>query len=677
MKLKGFRIQMYKCVLDSGTVETGPLTVLVGKNESGKTTLLKALHKFNPFTPDPYSVRTEWPRAHRNTQSKDQIVCTATFALDEEERKHLAELTDSKVDVAALDIDKDYEGKFEIRFPEGVFPDKLHPNDIDKACDSLPIVAEPVRPEFKQAAENCKSEARRLAHEGRFTELTALQAKHMEVLRANLSAVNQPPQYQNENAFTQQYTVALQHIAQQLQRAPLIHKNAHDYIASRIPVFVYMDEYRSFSGTASLDQVKQRKDQQKLKDEDKTFLTILALSGLNLDDEAKKANGTAREHRQYDLSDAAATLTKRIGEHWKQLRYEVVFGADGQEFFTFVKDKKDRALIKLEERSQGFQWFFSFDLMLMHETKGTLKNCVILLDEPGLHLHPQAQADLLERLEDYAKGNTLIYSSHSPFMLDLREPDRIRVVSETDKGTIVSDDLTQSQPEAKLTLQAALGISGRTSFLVSQRNLVVEGVDDYLYLMAISALFARSGKDGLNDEVRITPAGGASEATYIATFMIGQGLDVIALYDTDAAGNTAKDKLVKSWLTRYQGTKATALSLGPTVGVTGGEFGIEDLFPEDFYLGHVAACYKSHLDATQIREVALPPGGMICKRVENFFKEKNLPHFNKGSVAKRIRTVIKEMKAVDALPQGTADKAAALFKAVNDFFNAKKEDSGK
>lgn len=677
MKLKGFRIQMYKCVLDSGPVGVGPLTVLVGKNESGKTTLLKALHKFNPFTPEPYAITTEWPRAHRDTRSKDQVVCTATFELDQDERKHLAELTESKIDVQTLDIDKDYEGKFEIKFPDGVFPDKLHPNDIDQACASLPAVTEPVKAEFKKAAEDCKTEARRLAHEGRFTDLAELETEHTKTLNANRTEGNRNPQHQNEEAFINQYTAALQQITKQLQSAPSIHKKAHDYVVSRIPVFVYMDEYRSFSGTALLDQVKQRKDQNKLTDEDKTFLTILTLSGLNLDEEVQKATGPNKEQRQYDLSDAAATLTKKIGDHWKQLRYEVDFRADGQEFFTFVKDKKDKALIKLEERSRGFQWFFSFDLMLMHETQGTLKDCVILLDEPGLHLHPQAQADLLDRLEDYAQGNTLVYSSHSPFMLDLQEPDRIRVISETDKGTVVSEDLTQSQPEAKLTLQAALGISGRTSFLVADKNLVVEGVDDYLYLMALSTLFARSGKGGLNDEIRITPAGGASEATYIATFMIGQGLDVAALYDTDTAGNTAKDKLVKSWLTRYQGTKATAFSLGPTVGVNSGDFGIEDLFPEEFYLDHVTACYKSHLDAAQIKKIKLPQGGMICKRVENFFKEKEIPNFNKGSVAKRIRTAIKEMTSTDDLPEGTADKAAALFQAVNDFFETKKGAAGK
>ena len=562
MKLLSFRVQMYKCILDSTVVRITPLTVLVGKNESGKTSLLRALHKFNPFVPDPYSIPVEWPRGCRDKRSKDQAVCAAEFMLSPDEQEGLKSLTDAKVELDRLTVSKDYEGKFEVHFPPNAFPDKLHPNEIDGICSSLPTLTEPVKEEFLQNANACKQEVQRLVNEGRFSELPNIEKPHRERLNSERSSGR--PNHQNEETFISQYFEALNSIIQKLKDSPSIQKRAHEYVVARLPVFVYMDEYRSFKGTALLDQVKARKDQNKLSDDDKTFLTILALSGLTLDEEVEKAAKEGREERQYDLSDAAATLTKKIAEHWGSLRYEVDFRADGQEFFTFVKDAKDKALIKLEERSRGFQWFFSFDLMLMHETKGTLKDCVILLDEPGLHLHPQAQSDLLKRLEEYAKGNVLVYTSHSPFMLDLQEPDRIRVISETEKGSTVTEDLTASQPEAKLTLQAALGISGRTSFLLAEKNLVVEGVDDYLYLTALSSLFVRCGKTGLLDDIRITPAGGASEATYIATFMIGQGLDVVALYDSDKAGNTAKDKLVKNWLTRYQSAKAQALSLGLT-----------------------------------------------------------------------------------------------------------------
>jgi len=317
-------------------------------------------------------------------------------------------------------------------------------------------------------------------------------------------------------------------------------------VVNHLPTFIYMSDYRTFTGAAQLDQVKQRKDRQQPNDEDETLLMIMELSGLDLDEEVRKGNLSDREQRQYDLDDGSATLTRTISDRWKQRRYEVQFRADGQLFYTFVKDERDPSLIRLEERSKGFQWFFSFDLMFMYESQGTFENCVILLDEPGLHLHPDAQSDLLKRMEEYARNNTLIYTTHLPFMIDLRQPDRIRVLSETAQGTLVTDDLTQSQPEAKLVLEAALGMSGRTSYLIAQRNLVVEGVDDYWVLTEISNLLIRSGEEGLPEDVFLTPAGGASEAAYIATFMVGQKLDVVVLLDSDRAGDDARDALVKS-----------------------------------------------------------------------------------------------------------------------------------
>jgi predicted ATP-dependent endonuclease of OLD family len=391
----------------------------------------------------------------------------------------------------------------------------------------------------------------------------------------------------------------------------------------------------------------------------------MSLAGLDLDEEVKKATQQDREERQYDLSDAAATLNQKIEDHWKQLRYEVDFRADGNQFMTFVRGVKDKALIRLEERSRGFQWFFSFDLMLMHETQGTLKDCVILLDEPGLHLHPDAQVDLLDRLAEYAKGNTLIYTTHLPFMIDLRAPERIRVISETEDGTVVKENLTETQPEAKLVLQAALGISGRTSFLVSQYNLVVEGVDDYWIISELSNLLHRSGKKSLPFEILITPAGGASEVTYIGTFMVGQNLDVVALYDTDASGNTAKDKFVKNWLIRYKERKATALSLGPSVGINDRDFSIEDLFPEDFYIPFVQSVYEKQLAAAGAELTDLSNGEQLVKRVEAFFDKAGL-RFNKGSVCKVLCRRLRQMKNVQELPQFTTDATEKLLKLITD-----------
>lgn len=455
MILKAFRIQKYKCFIDSGWIEVSPLTVLVGKNESGKTALLKALHKFNPFKSEPYSMDREWPRGRRAERSDAQVACTARFELTPEEIQDLAGLTDQKMTATTIDITRDYGGRVEVLFPTDIFPDKLHPNDIDAACASLPTLQEPVGDDFRLKVQECVAEARRLAHEGRFTELAQLNAVHGPILQGAFTPGNPQPQHDNEQRYISQYTGKLNEISQKLSATPPIQKKAHEYIVKKIPTFIYMSEYLAFTGTAQLDQVKQRKDR-KLTEEDKTFLTIMELSGLNLEEEVKKGNSPDREQRQYDLDDASATLTRTISDRWKQRRYEVQFRGDGQFFYTFVKDERDPSLIQLEERSKGFQWFFSFDLMFMYESKGTFKNCVILLDEPGLHLHPDAQKDLLKRMEEYARENTLLYTTHLPFMIDLQKPERIRVLSEAENGSFVTDDLTQTQPEAKFVLQANL-----------------------------------------------------------------------------------------------------------------------------------------------------------------------------------------------------------------------------
>jgi len=102
MEIKAFRVQMYRCILDSDWIEVTPLTVVVGKNEAGKTTLLRALHKFNPFKPEPYSIDHEWPRGHRKERNDKQVVCAVRFELSPEEIAELAKITDQPLDNNSL-----------------------------------------------------------------------------------------------------------------------------------------------------------------------------------------------------------------------------------------------------------------------------------------------------------------------------------------------------------------------------------------------------------------------------------------------------------------------------------------------------------------------------------------------------------------------------------------------
>lgn len=656
--MTGFQIQMFKNVRDSGWVEVGDLAVIVGKNEAGKTSILRALHKFNPATDTPYNIKKEWPRGLRARRSSDQPVATVEFELSEDEQSELAALSKQALSLAKIRVSKSYSGEFFVHFPDEPFPKALDPNEVADLCKSLPAVPDGLADQIGEATEKARSALDRLAREGRFSEVSSKWAELAPSLTA-ASANNGPAQ-----KFVQQFQRAVEVMMNRANSLQTVHEKAHDFIVSRLPTFVYMDEYRTFTGTALLSQVKAREKSPTAADE--TFRTILKLAELELDELLALAKD--REERQYEVSDGEATLTAKVAKHWRQRQYNIRFRVDEDEFFTFVADASDPALIPLEERSQGFRWFFSFDLLLMHETKGRLKDCVILLDEPGMHLHPGGQKDLLSRLENYAEGNVLIYTTHLPFMLDLRHPERIKVLKESEDGAVVTDNLNEADEDGKLTLQSALGIGAESSWLVAERNLVVEGAHDYWLLSALSEFFVRVGRDGLPDDVMITAAGGASKMPYLATFMIGQGLQVVALFDSDASGKAASKQFVTSWLERYKGKKGKALSLGSASGARDNEFAIEDLFPEETYLGFVEEVYAGDLKRHGIHSIDLEPKEeRIDVRLTRWFSEKGL-RFNKGTVAKTIRRKISRMSAEDDLAKPLLERAEMLFRSIREAF---------
>ncbi len=603
MQLKAFRVQKFRNVEDSGEVELlDALTCVVGKNQAGKSALLKALHKFNPHLPEPYDMRREWPRGQRTERNEKQVVCTVRFTLSSEELEKLGEIAGQELSIAEVVVTRNYAGDLEIQFPEDstLFPNSLHQHSIDAFFQSLPKPTEPVGENFRKAAVESTEEAKQCAYEGRYEDLIQVCTQHVDALNEHLAEGNTGPENANETQFIAEYETELTNIQADLSAESTPHQKAQDYIVSQLPTFIYMDDYKTFRGRASLEGLKQLSTTESdLSEEDETILMILELSGLDLDElisQGESGDQGVLHDRQLGLQDAAKTLTRDVAGRWGQNEYEVQFRADGQVFFTEIEEtNKDIGMIPLEEQSKGFQWFFSFDLRFMHDSEGTFEGCVLLLDEPGLHLHPGGQKDLLERLDAYAKKNTLIYTTHLPFLVDLREPRRIKVIKQTELGAIVSDELGGTQTDERLTLQAALGMSANQSYLVSKRNLLVEGVHDYWIITELSNIFGREGRACLPEDVMITAARGAPEIVPTAAFMIGQGLNVVALFDSDSAGKAARDKLQNSWITRYKDARAETLLVGDLLGMPGEEATIEDLFPDDYYLQKVRESHKPKL----------------------------------------------------------------------------------
>ncbi len=288
MQLKAFRVQKFRNIEDSGEVELlDALTCVVGKNQAGKSALLRALHKFNPHLPAPYDMRSEWPRGQRTERNTEQVVCEVHFTLSPEELKKLGEIAGQDLSIAKVVVTRNYAGNFAIQFPEDstVFPTGLHPNSIDSICRNLPSPTVPVGENFQTVATKCIHEAKRYAKEGRFEELTQVRTKHARALQRQLTEGNNEPQRTSENQFIVEYKTELKKVQANLIAESTKRQKAQDYIVSQLPTFIYMDDYKAFRGRADLEGLKERLNNKKLvlSEEDETFLMILKLGGLDLD----------------------------------------------------------------------------------------------------------------------------------------------------------------------------------------------------------------------------------------------------------------------------------------------------------------------------------------------------------------------------------------------------------
>ena len=213
-------------------------------------------------------------------------------------------------------------------------------------------------------------------------------------------------------------------------------------------------------------------------------------------EEIKKAT-EQKAARAILLNSASTDLTRKFKEWWKQGNYIFRFQADGEFFKIWVSDDKRPEEIELERRSTGLQWFLSFFLIFLVESQEAHKGAILLLDEAGQSLHPLAQKDLIAFFDNLAKTNQLIYTTHSPFLVDTSNIDRAKVVYSDDAGlTVVSSNLRAADDKLNeksiYAVHAAMGLSVSDILLQGCQPIIVEGPSDQHYFNAMKLYLIRN-----------------------------------------------------------------------------------------------------------------------------------------------------------------------------------------
>jgi predicted ATPase len=165
-------------------------------------------------------------------------------------------------------------------------------------------------------------------------------------------------------------------------------------------------------------------------------------------------------------------ITENIRRVWSQEpSIEIKLNVNGKVLYIDISDSTT-VFDTPETRSSGFRWYLSFYINFLAQTYDTrVHEYIFLIDEPGIHLHPAGQKDLLRVLDHLSQKNQIIYTTHSPFLINREFPQRVRLVSKTREGTKVDNEAYRQNWKP---LRKSIGLMVGDLFFFSDSSLVFE-----------------------------------------------------------------------------------------------------------------------------------------------------------------------------------------------------------
>lgn len=573
MKLIRFKIQNYKCINDSDWIDVDDITALVGKNEAGKTALLTALHKLRPGSNCNYDGMYEFPRSRFTDEfsKEDWLVSIGEFNVplniigDWKPPKNYT-IPDNGI---TLILQKHYSGKSTFNFDP-------FPKDEDYFASFTKLTTD-LRKKLS------RKQFKELENEEEPTENIFTQEKKTEVLSLIDDFLENPekdsmrefcdnlgnfaeliPELENELDIMEN----LISLSQQKSSSTLLWEKIKEYI----PVFIYFENYGVLTGRIHIPSFVQKL---KTNDHDSRIRTQEVLFkhvkldpneiyekgdlGVNYHELRNKDPATMKklleeyspevqrgiEHRQILVSSASLKMSEKFSGWWGQRKHNFQYNIDQNYFEILVSDDIKPDWIPFDSRSKGLKWFFSFYLVFLVESDEMHKNAILLLDEPGLSLHPTGQLNLVNFLNNLKKSNQVIYSTHSPFLIDGDHLESVRgVIENKDTGnTEVVTHLGIIDKHTAFPLQILLGHSIMQTIFLGKKHLILEGFSDYNYIKGMNLVLSRFCSTTIDDDIVLVPSGGASKISFLASLFISQGSKPVVLLDADKAGIGSKKSL--------------------------------------------------------------------------------------------------------------------------------------
>lgn len=648
MKLIKVRVKSFRSVDDSGEFEVGNLTCLVGKNEAGKTAILRALHGLSPTDNFAYDKTRDYPRRYLSKFDErhpdgDSEVSISWWELDDADVGEVDAVLGPDALTSRVVIITSYIG-------------------VKRTAWSVPLDQKKVLRNLESRHGLSTSDKAPL----KTAESPQLALKMLQELTEKTPA-----------------QIALEQMIDTFRDGSASLK-AIDILSPRKPKFFYTSHFDRMSGEISINRLNEDRQHNRVSEGDRIFLDFLEYAGTTIEELRDAAKF---EELVAQCEGASNDITDEIFEFWSQnealaVKIELNDGRPsdpppfnaGRVAKIRIENKNHRVSVPLSERSAGFVWFFSF-LAQFKQLRKTTGNAIILLDEPGLTLHGKAQSDLLRYIESrILPAHQVIYSTHSPFMVPAQRLADVRVVEDvvdyTDprrpivKGTKVSADVLSVDKDTLFPLQAHLGYEITQSLFVGKHCLLVEGPSDVVFLQAMSHALRARNRIHLDERWTICPTGGLDKVTSFASLFTGNKLNIVVLCDLGTGDKNKVERLRQSQILKSERVLTAADFTGQP------ESDVEDLFDPILYCNLVSqALGLNNAQSLTPKGVAdaLPNTVRIVKQVEAACKllPPEVPEFGHYVPAEWL------MRHPAALDGETSEIEASLqrfenvFKAIN------------
>ena len=552
MRLRRFRVRAFRCIHDSGYITVGDLAAFVGRNESGKTTILQALTLLNKD-----EMVSDLDLCDELTDElKSEIKLTeGEFDLNENEMELLEEkfpnLSIKKIKIFRTNknpqIQYDFiDSEFSTKKDTILKSWKNLTDDLKNFVEIIPNhVSKQLDTEFFESSMPIDKET--------------FSVKLDTLNKTILDAASQEPQVISEwKDLYDQIMGNFDSVFVSNKKRKELEKFILDTLHPR---FVYFSDYKKILGNINLNEYLKDPTTSDVGgieyleefDRAETVKNLLYLAELEIG-ELKNASSSPSKLIKL-LSTSNKKLTARLNPSWKGEPIHVELRLNpGNIMSVIISDvHKDGTITNtglLNRRAEGFKWTFSFIVNFAAETqKAELKEAILLLDEPARNLHPTQQLGISDLLKNLTGSNQVLYATHSPFMIFDYTPGNLLVV-ELDRKKHLSrifydywnaDDATLTPILYGLSKGLVGSIIDREIGSNSRPLIIVETMSDTLYLNAFDK-FLQDPNISMNP-LNIVPAYNKNSVLPLSIFYRNHGYNTFILLDNDLESKQIAEQL--------------------------------------------------------------------------------------------------------------------------------------